>query len=68
VEIGGDTMFNSESTPLTLEELSRRLNSLQATVEAQQKKLNAIQKELDNQKNINKLLSDAIRARALKEV
>ena len=68
MEIGGDTMFNSESTPLTLEELSRRLNSLQATVEAQQKKLNAIQKELDNQKNINKLLSDAIRARALKEV
>lgn len=61
-------MFNNESQSLTLEELSRKLNSLQATIDSQQKKIYAIQKELDNQKNINKLLSDAIRARALKEV
>ena len=61
-------MFSSNTEPLTLEELSRRLNSLQATINSQQKKINAVQKELDNQKNINKLLSDAIRARALKEV
>lgn len=61
-------MFSSQEKPLTLEELQIRLNTLQGTIERQQKKLNIIQKELDNQKNINKLLSDAIRARELKEV